>query len=72
MPGVILNRATAQPKIGFAKTEGSLQTGAGLHPAWQAVIQFCREMGYGEIACLKIHDGLPISAEVVTKKIRWY
>jgi len=44
---------------------------AALHPAWQAVIRYCREMGYGEIACLKIHDGLPISAEVVTKKIRW-
>jgi len=72
MPGVILNRATAQPKIGLPKTEGALPAGAGLHPAWQALIRFCREMGYGEIACIKIHDGLPISAEVVTKKIRWY
>jgi len=42
-----------------------------LHPSWRAVIRFCEEMRYGEIACLKIHDGLPISAEVVTKKIRW-
>lgn len=45
---------------------------AELHPAWQAVIRFCEEMGYGEIACLKIHDGLPVSADVVTRKIRWY
>ena len=72
MPGVILNRATAQSKIANAKAEGALETGTGLHPAWQAMIRFCREMGYGEIACIKIHDGLPISAEVVTKKIRWY
>ena len=42
-----------------------------LHPSWRAVIRFCEEMRYGEIACLKIHDGLPISAEMVTKKIRW-
>ena len=72
MPAVILNRATAQPNIDGAKKEGALQTGAGEHPAWQAMIRFCREMGYGELACVKIHDGLPISAEVVTKKIRWY
>lgn len=42
-----------------------------LHPAWQAMIRFCRDLGYGEIACIKIHDGVPISAEVATKKIRW-
>lgn len=42
-----------------------------LHPGWQAMIQFCRDMGYGEIACIKIYDGVPVSAEVVTKKIRW-
>ena len=44
---------------------------ANLHPAWQAMIRFCRDLGYGEIACIKIHDGVPISAEVATKKIRW-
>jgi hypothetical protein len=44
---------------------------ADLHPAWQAMIRFCRDLGYGEIACVKIHDGVPISAEVAMKKIRW-
>ena len=44
---------------------------ANLHPAWQAMIRFCRDLGYGEIACVKIHGGVPISAEVATKKIRW-
>ena len=43
----------------------------GLHPAWQAMIRFCQEMGYGEISCIKIDDGIPVAAEVVTKKIRW-
>lgn len=45
--------------------------GSGLHPAWQALIRFCREVGHGEIERIKIQDGLPVSAEVVTKKIRW-
>jgi len=42
-----------------------------LHPAWQALIGFCREMEHGEIERIKIQDGLPVSAEVVTRKIRW-
>ncbi|HZS27992.1 MAG TPA: hypothetical protein VFB76_12245 [Candidatus Angelobacter sp.] len=42
-----------------------------LHPAWQALIRFCREVGYGEIELIKIQDGLPVSAEVIRKKIRW-
>lgn len=45
---------------------------AQLHPAWLAMIRFCREIGSGELALIKIHDGIPVSAEVVTKKIRWY
>jgi hypothetical protein len=43
-----------------------------LHPAWQALIRMCRELGHGEIECIKIQDGLPVSAEVVRKKIRWF
>ncbi|HVH69977.1 MAG TPA: hypothetical protein VNB49_02565 [Candidatus Dormibacteraeota bacterium] len=50
---------------------GQDERGAAVHPTWQAVIRYCQEMKYGEIACLKIHDGLPVSAEVIIKKIRW-
>ena len=42
-----------------------------LHPAWRAMIRYCREMGHGELESVRIQDGLPVSAEVVTKKIRW-
>lgn len=72
MPGVNLNKATAQVNNDVAHMEGRVETTGGLHPAWQAMIRFCQEMRYGEIACIKIHDGLPISAEVVVRKIRWY
>jgi len=61
--------ANVPPSTGTVS--GQDEREVSLHPSWQAVIRYCREMGYGEIACLKIHDGLPISAEVVTKKIRW-
>jgi len=42
-----------------------------LHPAWQAFIQYCRDLDHGEIDCIKIQNGLPVSAEVIKKKIRW-
>jgi len=42
-----------------------------LHPAWQELIRFCRDLKYGEIERITIQDGLPVSAEVIKKKIRW-
>ena len=42
-----------------------------LHPAWRAFIQYCRDLEHGEIDCVKIQNGLPVSAEVIKKKIRW-
>ncbi len=42
-----------------------------LHPAWLALIRFCAELRHGEIECLKIQDGLPVLAEVTTKKIKF-
>lgn len=44
---------------------------AELHPTWRAFIQYCRELDHGEIDCIKIQNGLPVSAEVIKKKIRW-
>lgn len=72
MADVNINPAKVHSKNGTGHLEETVQPVAKLHPAWLAMIRFCREMGYGEIACLKIHGGIPISAEVVTKKIRWY
>ena len=42
-----------------------------LHPAWRALIRYCQEMRYGEIERIKIQDGLPVMAEVTTKKIKF-
>ena len=43
----------------------------GLHPAWRAFLTYCAEMGHGEIERLKIQDGLPVLAEVATKKVKF-
>jgi hypothetical protein len=42
-----------------------------LHPAWQTFLQFCRQLGHGEIERLKIQDGLPVLAEVTTRKVKF-
>lgn len=42
-----------------------------LHPAWRAFFRFCSELEHGEIESLKIQDGLPVLAEVVTRKIKF-
>jgi len=42
-----------------------------LHPAWDRLIRYCAELGYGEIEKLKIQDGLPMLAEVTTRKIKF-
>jgi hypothetical protein len=42
-----------------------------LHPAWSAFVRYCRELGHGEIECLKIQDGLPVLAEVTKKKVKF-
>lgn len=42
-----------------------------VHPAWLRLIRFCAELGHGEIEKLKIQDGLPMAAEVTTKKVKF-
>ena len=42
-----------------------------LHPAWANLMRFCREMGYGELERIKIQDGLPVVAEVATRRVKF-
>jgi hypothetical protein len=44
---------------------------ARLHPAWEAFIRHCRDLGFGEISQLKIQDGLPVMAEETKKKVKF-
>ena len=42
-----------------------------VHPSWVRLMRYCEELGHGEIEKLKIQDGLPILAEVTTRKIKF-
>jgi len=47
------------------------RTNASVHPAWLRLMRYCAELGHGEIEKLKIQDGLPMTAEVTTRKIKF-
>ena len=42
-----------------------------LHPAWRNFVRYCAELRYGEIDRLSIQDGLPVLAEMTTKKVKF-
>jgi hypothetical protein len=42
-----------------------------LHPAWRNFVRYCAELRHGEIERLSIQDGLPVLAEVTTKKVKF-
>jgi hypothetical protein len=46
-------------------------TNGGVHPAWLRLMRYCAELGHGEIEKLKIQDGLPMVAEVTTRKVKF-
>jgi hypothetical protein len=50
---------------------GTLAEAGRLHPAWRAFIQFCSALQHGNVEQLKIQDGLPVLAEVTTKKVKF-
>lgn len=42
-----------------------------LHPAWQAFMRYCEKLQHGDVERLRIQDGLPVLAEVTTKKVKF-
>jgi hypothetical protein len=63
----------ANPSLNSMMVRRALQNrpGPSVHPAWQRLMRYCSELGHGEIEKLKIQDGLPMVAEVTTRKIKF-
>jgi hypothetical protein len=63
----------AKPNLDATVTRSFPQDRAGItvHPAWLRLIRYCADLGHGEIEKLKIQDGLPMVAEVTTRKIKF-
>ena len=56
--------------IKFAANPGRRQAEESLHPAWREHMKLCESMGYGEIERLKVHNGLPVLAEITRQKVK--
>ena len=54
-----------------AQTSSAPRANASVHPAWVRLMRYCAELGHGEIEKLKIQDGLPMAAEVTTRKVKF-
>lgn len=65
-----LSTETTQPGEG-QPTQPACARREELNGAWLVFIHFCRQLGYGEIERLRIQDGLPVMAEVTTKKVKF-
>jgi hypothetical protein len=59
--------------VAFERTLGRRDSRSEVVPSkqWQAFIEFCRELGHGEIQVLKIQDGIPVLAEKVIEKVKF-
>jgi hypothetical protein len=42
-----------------------------IHPAWVALIEYCRKLDHGDIERLRIQNGIPVLAELITQKVKF-
>lgn len=42
-----------------------------LNPQWIKFIRYCEKIGFGELQKIQIQNGIPVSAEKATKKIKF-
>ncbi len=63
----------ARPQLQVRVIAGPSATpeSAVVHPAWMRLMQYCAELGHGEIEKLKIQDGVPVIADIVREKVKF-
>jgi hypothetical protein len=64
-----MGRTNLQPTL-LHRTSTARAT-PNVHPAWARLMQYCAELGHGEIEKLKIQDGVPVIADVVREKVKF-
>ncbi len=67
--GIPRPEALAGPATGQLNENGGARS--SLHPSWVAFVRFCEKLRHGDIERLRIQDGLPVLAEVTTKKVKF-
>ena len=67
--GIPRSEAIAGPTPGQPNENDGAR--GGLHPTWLAFVRYCEKLRHGDIERLRIQDGLPVLAEVTTKKVKF-
>ncbi len=63
--------ARAIPEATLLRRASGARALSNMHPAWARLMQYCTELGHGEIERLKIQDGLPVLADVIREKVKF-
>ena len=42
-----------------------------LNPIWLKFIRYCEKLGFGKLQKVQIQNGIPVSAEMATKKVKF-
>jgi hypothetical protein len=63
--------ARSNPEAMALRRTSSKPAWVDVHPAWQCLMRYCEDLGYGEIEKLKIQDGVPVIADVVREKVKF-
>ena len=65
------NRLQAEPSNGHPRLPAPIAASEEVPGVWLAFIRYCRQMGFGEIEKVRIQDGVPVLAEVATRKVKF-
>lgn len=67
--GTTRSSASAGPALRQPNNDSG--TSRSMHPTWVAFVRYCEKLRHGDIERLRIQDGLPVLAEVTTKKVKF-
>jgi hypothetical protein len=65
------NKQTQAERNSNGGNDSEIITERSIHPAWLALIRYCRELRHGELDRLSIQDGVPVIAESVRHKVKF-
>jgi hypothetical protein len=71
LPKKIIKDRNSFDRTGMTATRPEGLSDSPPHNAWKVFIRYCAEIQHGEIERLNIQDGLPVLAEVITRKVKF-
>ena len=70
----MINHSNRQPQPNGhnkGRAEPPFVADGELAPAWVQFVRYCQLLEHGEVEKLKIQNGLPVMAEITTRKVKF-